>query len=1115
MKYLLILFPFISFAQLDTVMYNGEGRINILFLGDGYREGESNLFVSDVISGTEYMFQVTPFKEYRDYFNVFYSICHSNESGASHPGTYSNISNAGYESSCEDTPLHDVSIDTFYVETYDENLNQFIQTTIIDTVFVPVDNCFGSRFDVGVHRCIAPDGALLWPYVDSVANNMNVEVITIVNTQNDSHGGCAGGSGACSSRGSNGTIVHEFGHSFGGLADEYWEVLRSCYGGEAINRTSEYYTSLIPNTITTTKWINWMDGTSDIGFKQHLGGTDSNNDEIFTSNPTPTIQDICDVDNDNNDEEPFLDSDLDLDGILNIYSDTGDGDENMDNDGFNNYPDDGTIYNVNNFLFYYIDDLDNDGIPTYDENGNILDLDIDGDGCNNENDFDVDNDGCNNENDYDIDDDGIPNNQDEDIDGDGIYEDIDNDGIPNYEDEDVDGDNILNFEDEDIDGDGIYEDIDNDGIPNYADEDIDGDNILNNDDEDIDGDGIFDENENCISSCNEDDITPYGLNCISSCNEDDITPYGLNCISSCNNDDEDIDGDGVPNWNDNDPNGDDDIDGDGILNNIDEDVDGDGVLNLDCDGNILDDDYNNDNDDDNDGVLDQFDLNLNLDNDIDNDGIQNMDYSVLNTNNDPNVEVCEDYLWYRPSPNGCMMGSGGDNSGFCSICIEELIEVIHDKTNPINNYYYSYQNSMGENVVLNETSLNFSDQEQSYFPYTFTTDLIQNSPNTLNISWEINGLEINEIINTNNFSSSVNINLSDLNYGENILTVCVEDTTNLLRIDSHQEENHPHSNAAPSFFNHNHSSHLFCQSWEINNTISIGCMDPLACNYYPDATTNYGCQYLVDECGVCGGEGLSFSPPESYYDCNGNCLNDEDQDDICDELEIYGCTDLNACNYDSIATENNNSCEYPLNYPSNLYNCQGECILDVDNDGICNELDNCPENYNPNQENSNEEGFGDACLCNLLTLVPVNENWTGFTVGEPQSFYITTSSGDYLNNLIPSFNINEPYDSDNKLWEKTYTFNDDGPDILELTFFSSDYVILNIHFLSNVFENPCIVSQEFDIWTIGLNEESYLNKKELVKICDVLGREIKKTRKNQAFFHIYNDGSVEKKYFTE
>ena len=179
---------------------------------------------------------------------------------------------------------------------------------MLDTVFVPVDNCFGSSFDIGVHRCLAPDGELLFQYVDSIASGINVELITIVNSQDESHGGCAGGTGAASSRGSNGTIVHEFGHSFGGLADEYWEVLRSCYGGEAINRTSEYYTSLIPNTITTTKWINWIDGTADIGFKQHLGGSDSNDDEIFTNNLNPAIQDVCDVDNDEDDEEPFLDS---------------------------------------------------------------------------------------------------------------------------------------------------------------------------------------------------------------------------------------------------------------------------------------------------------------------------------------------------------------------------------------------------------------------------------------------------------------------------------------------------------------------------------------------------------------------------------------------------------------------------------------------------------------------------------------------------------------------------------------------------------------------------------------------------------------------------------------
>ena len=31
--------------------------------------------------------------------------------------------------------------------------------------------------------------------------------------------------------------------------------------------------------------------------------------------------------------------------------------------------------------------------------------------------------------------------------------------------------------------------------------------------------------------------------------------------------------------------------------------------------------------------------------------------------------------------------------------------------------------------------------------------------------------------------------------------------------------------------------------------------------------------------------------PEEYYDCNNNCLNDVDNDNVCDELEILGCTD--------------------------------------------------------------------------------------------------------------------------------------------------------------------------------------------------------------------------------
>ena len=44
-----------------------------------------------------------------------------------------------------------------------------------------------------------------------------------------------------------------------------------------------------------------------------------------------------------------------------------------------------------------------------------------------------------------------------------------------------------------------------------------------------------------------------------------------------------------------------------------------------------------------------------------------------------------------------------------------------------------------------------------------------------------------------------------------------------------------------------------------------------------------------------------------YYDCDGNCLNDSDGDGICDELEVVGCVDTTACNFNLLATENDGS----------------------------------------------------------------------------------------------------------------------------------------------------------------------------------------------------------------
>lgn len=47
--------------------------------------------------------------------------------------------------------------------------------------------------------------------------------------------------------------------------------------------------------------------------------------------------------------------------------------------------------------------------------------------------------------------------------------------------------------------------------------------------------------------------------------------------------------------------------------------------------------------------------------------------------------------------------------------------------------------------------------------------------------------------------------------------------------------------------------------------------------------------------------------------------------------EVFGCTDETACNYDSSATIDNFSCKYF----DALGNCGGDCLYDLDDDGVC------------------------------------------------------------------------------------------------------------------------------------------------------------------------------------
>ena len=50
---------------------------------------------------------------------------------------------------------------------------------------------------------------------------------------------------------------------------------------------------------------------------------------------------------------------------------------------------------------------------------------------------------------------------------------------------------------------------------------------------------------------------------------------------------------------------------------------------------------------------------------------------------------------------------------------------------------------------------------------------------------------------------------------------------------------------------------------------------------------------------------------------------------------ILGCTDQEACNWDTEANTDDESCIYAEIY----YNCDGSCINDFDLDGECDEID--------------------------------------------------------------------------------------------------------------------------------------------------------------------------------
>jgi len=210
--------------DVDTIVYNGipDKRINLVILSDGYTISELSKFIADANSFTTGYFNEIPYKNYLRYFNVFIIKVPSNESGASHPGTAS------------DEPVPALPV-------------------------ITVDNYFGSTFDYyGIHRLlVATKNSVVSSVLASNFPNYDLALI-IVNSPE--YGGSGGFPAVASTHTSSIQIaIHELGHSFGGLKDEYWAG--DIYAAEGINMTQQTNPSLV-------KWKNWY-GSNGIGIYQH------------------------------------------------------------------------------------------------------------------------------------------------------------------------------------------------------------------------------------------------------------------------------------------------------------------------------------------------------------------------------------------------------------------------------------------------------------------------------------------------------------------------------------------------------------------------------------------------------------------------------------------------------------------------------------------------------------------------------------------------------------------------------------------------------------------------------------------------------------------------------
>ena len=214
--------------DVETLKLSGDTdkRINLVILSEGYQESELDQFTVDATDFMNDMFSQSPFAEYVDYFNVYIIKVPSNESGADHPGTATDVTEPA-------TPI--MTKDTYFNATFDAfGYHRFL--------YYGIDYADAASTELKIRSVLADN----FPTYD--------QALILVNSP---YYGGTGGEFPISSKATsaNEIAIHELGHSLFNLKDEY--ELPDVYYAESINMTQETNPGLI-------KWKNWI-GTNSIG----------------------------------------------------------------------------------------------------------------------------------------------------------------------------------------------------------------------------------------------------------------------------------------------------------------------------------------------------------------------------------------------------------------------------------------------------------------------------------------------------------------------------------------------------------------------------------------------------------------------------------------------------------------------------------------------------------------------------------------------------------------------------------------------------------------------------------------------------------------------------------